>query len=102
MGMRYIEDEIVLCTYAAMYDVSDFGGLQKIEAFSHRSRSSIIMKIKNIASMLDERNIPRLKSRITPLTGLPAGKIGRATDWDVVKMYCTLPQNEFLAKCKQI
>ena len=92
-GFRYAEDEIVLCTYAAMYNAGDFGGIEKIHKLKNRSKASIELKIKNIASMLDEENVKRHNyDKIKPLTGLPAGKSGRRTDWDkVVTLYPLSP-----------
>lgn len=96
-------DEIVLCTYAAMYNENDFGGIEKIYNITNRSRSSIKMKIMNIASMLDEEGIKRFNyNRIFPLTGLTTGETGRRTNWDIVSSLYTLPKNEFLTKCKGI
>ena len=58
-GNYFTPDEIVLCTYAAMYDARDFGGVSKIQGLTNRSRASIQMKIQNIASMVDEAGISR-------------------------------------------
>ena len=96
-------EEIVLCTYAAMYNANDFGGIEKIYDITNRSINSIKMKIMNIASMLDEEGIERFNYNIiSPLTGLPTGETGRRTNWDIVSSLCTLPKNEFLTKCKGI
>lgn len=62
---------------------------------------SIKMKIKNIVSMLHERNIPR-HNNITPLSGKTTGEKGRKTNWDVVEPLYPLKQEDFLAKCKAI
>jgi hypothetical protein len=94
-------EEIVLCTYAAMYDVRDFGGVEQIEAIKCRSMASIMMKIQNIAAMLDEAGIQRY-SVISPLTGLPHGRTGRTTNWDVVELLCRLPRKSLLDKCRAI
>lgn len=58
-GHLYTEDEVILCTYAEMYSVNDFGGINKIQSLQNRSLDSIKMKIMNIASMLDENKIER-------------------------------------------
>lgn len=99
----YTEDEVILCTYAAMYSENDFGGINKIKLLQHRSISSIKMKIKNIASMLDENGIKRFTyDSISPLTGLPTGRTGRRTNWEIVSKICKLEKNVFLQKCKEI
>ncbi len=96
-------EEIVLCSYAAMYNANDFGGIKKIYDITNRSINSIKMKIMNIASMLDEEGIERFNYNIiSPLTGLPTGETGRRTNWDIVSSLYTLPKNEFLTKCKGI
>ncbi len=61
------------------------------------------MKIKNIASMLDEENIKRCNyDKISPLTGLTTGQTGRRTHWKIVETLYPLSQAEFLSKCKEI
>jgi hypothetical protein len=93
--------EIVLCTYAAMYDARDFGGLSKIEELTHRSRASIQMKIQNIAAMVDDAGVLR-SSDVSPLTGLPTGQTGRRTNWDIVEPISRLTRQAFLECCRQI
>ena len=97
----FTQDEIVLCTYAAMYEINDFGDSFKIETLTHRSKASISMKIQNIAAMLDEANIQRY-NKIKALTGLPQGQSGRKTNWDIVVSIYKLPKQEFLKKCLSI
>jgi hypothetical protein len=36
-GMRYTPEETILCTYAALYDVHDFGGYAAIATLTGRS-----------------------------------------------------------------
>lgn len=98
----FSEEEIILCTYAAIYDAKDFGGIEEIHKISLRKIGSIEMKIRNIATMLDEKRIPRHNKKISPLTGLPPGKKGRTTNWDIVKDLYPLEKEAFLAKCKMI
>lgn len=103
----YTVEEITLCTYAAMYDKNDFGGYASIHRLAQNpekkhSTASIKMKIKNIASMLDERNIHREKNGVTPLTGLPTGEKGRTTNWNVVQTLYGLEKKDFQKKCMQI
>lgn len=99
----FTKDEIVLCTYSAMYDSNDFGGIDKIQLLEHRSISSIKMKIKNIASMLDENGVRRFNyDSVSPLTGLPTGRTGRRTNWDIVTTLYLLSKENFLKKCNTI
>jgi hypothetical protein len=95
----YTNDEIILCTYAALYNSEVFGGIHKIQEIEHRSMDSINMKIMNIAAMLDYYGIKR-QNNIKALQGLPEGKLGRNTNWDIVKDLCKLPSSELLEKCK--
>jgi hypothetical protein len=97
----FTADEIVLCTYAAMYDASDFGGVSRIESIMNRSLASIQMKIQNIASMVDEAGIAR-SSKISPLTGLPSGETGRMTNWEIVEPLFNLPRQDLLERCRNI
>ena len=97
----FTPDEIVLCTYAAMYDAGDFGGLSKVEDLANRSRASIQMKIQNIAAMIDEAGIP-CNSDVSPLTGLPTGQIGRSTNWDIVEPLSRFSRQTLLERCRQI
>ena len=97
----FTPNEIVLCTYAAMYDARDFGGISKIEDIRHRSRASIQMKIQNIAAMVDDAGIAR-SSDVSPLTGLPTGQTGRTTNWDVVEPLSRLSKSALLERCRNI
>ena len=102
-GKLYTKEEVILCTYAAMYDANDFGGINKIHLLHNRSLSSIKMKIMNIASMLDENGIKRFNyNRVPPLTGLTTGESGRRTNWNIVSTLYGIDKNEFLLKCKTI
>ena len=102
-GKLYTKEEVILCTYAEMYDADDFGGINQIHLLHNRSLSSIKMKIMNIASMLDENGIKRFNyNRVPPLTGLTTGKRGRRTNWDIVSTLYCIDKNEFLLKCKSI
>ena len=97
----FTDDEITLCTYAAMYKARDFGGIDRFETLTHRGIGSIKMKVRNIASMLDEAGIPRF-STITPLTGRPPGERGRTTNLEQVARLAKLPRAEFLSRCRRI
>lgn len=99
--LRNTPEELVLCTYAARYDASDFGGVDLIYALGYRSAASIKMKIQNIAAMLDEERIPR-ESDIKPLSGRPPGESGRRTDWDVVSQLVNLSKEVHLKRCLAI
>lgn len=100
-GELFTSDEVVLCTYAAMYDARDFGGVPVIHRLRGRSVDSIKMKIQNIAAMLDEEGIAR-SSDYPPLTGRPPGQGGRRTNWEWVKPLTRLPRSEFRMKCAAI
>lgn len=103
MRNLFTREEIVLCTYAAMYNANDFGGIDKIYLLQHRSISSIKMKIMNIASMLDENGIHRFNyDSVPPLTGLTTGQTGRRTNWDIVESLYSLPKDDFKKKCTDI
>jgi predicted HNH restriction endonuclease len=97
-GPRNTPDELTLCTYAAMYDANDFGGVQAIFELGFRSLGSIKMKIQNIAAMLDEEGIAR-QSEAKALSGVPPGRRGRRTDWEFVSSLLLLPRDEFLGLC---
>ena len=84
-------NEIVLCTYVARYNSPEdellninWRYLGSIQQLRGRSLASIRMKIQNIAAMLDETNIARVKD-ISPLSGRPPGKDGRKTNWDWIE-----------------
>lgn len=97
----FTPNEIVLCTYAAMYNAGDFGSISDIESLTHRSLASIKMKIQNIAAMLDEAGIKRYSNE-SPLTGLPQGQSGRMTNWEIVEPLTQLSKQAFLQKCRDI
>jgi hypothetical protein len=61
----------------------------------------VTAKIQNIAAMLDEEGIPR-ENRVAPLTGRPAGKSGRRTNWDWVEPLATLPRAELLNRSRAV
>jgi hypothetical protein len=96
----YTENEIILCTFIARFGK----GLITEEIISdleNRSVASIKMKIQNIIDMLDREGVPRNKNG-SPLSGMPPGKSGRRTNWDVVKNLCTLSKKEFSKMCFKI
>ena len=75
----YTNDEIVLCTYAAIYNANDFGGINVICSLTGRSASSIPMKIRHIISTLDAKGIARFNS-LQGLTGRTTGEDARDTN----------------------
>lgn len=95
---RNTPQELTLCTYAALYDAQDFGGVEAIYSLGFRSLDSIKMKIQNIAAMFDEEGIPRNGS-VKGLSGKPQGESGRRTDWDFVSKYTRVSQAEHLKEC---
>ena len=97
---EYTDDEIILCTYIALYG----RGLlieKKIASIEKRPEGSVKMKVQNIAAMLDEEGIERSQD-IKPLSGVPAGQDGRRTNWDVVGKWARTSQDEHKQKCKDI
>ena len=100
MRNLYTEDEIIVCSYIARFGRSDFDETD-VEKIRKRSLSSIKIKLKNIASMLDEEGF-KYSNEVSILTGLPAGQKGRRTNWDIVKRYANLPKEEHRKKCLSI
>jgi len=96
----YTEEEIILCTYLALYSTSEFNEID-IHRIFNRPVSSIKMKIQNIAAMLDEEGIKR-HSRIKGLSGLPTGKKGRRTNWNWVEKLVRLSKDDLFSKCETI
>lgn len=97
----YTEGEIILCTYAARYDPKDFGGKQVICTLTGRPRSSVEMKIRNIAAMLDDKGIYR-SGNTSGLTGRTTGEAARNTNWDIVEPLARLTQEELLHRCQRL
>ncbi len=97
----YTLNEVILCTYAAMYDQEEFGGIDTIHRLTNRSISSIKMKIQNIAAILDEENIPR-NQRVSALSGKPPGEAGRRTNWDIVEPLTTVTRDSYQTLCSRI
>jgi hypothetical protein len=99
-GRAYTENEIILCTFIARFGI----GLiteEMISDLENRSVASIKMKIQNIIYMLDEAGVPR-DINGSPLSGMPPGKGGRWTNWDIVENLCTLSKKSFLKMCFKI
>lgn len=96
----YTEDEVVLCTYLALYGDQEFTELDIFEKYN-RPLASIKMKVKNIAAMLDEEEITRF-SNIPSLSGVTTGQTGRRTNWDWVARVHPLSQEQFLSRCVDI
>jgi hypothetical protein len=94
-------DEITLCAYAARYGLDELVGIEAIQLLAGRSADSIKMKVANIASMLDEQGVSR-ESRVGPLTGLPAGRRGRRTNWEWVAPLAELSKNDLRSRCAAI
>jgi len=96
----FTENEIILCTYLALYDTSAYNEADIQEKFN-RPESSIKMKIQNIAAMLDEENITR-HSNVKGLSGVTTGEKGRRTNWNWVDKVITLSKEDFFKKCETI
>jgi predicted HNH restriction endonuclease len=97
----FTHDELVLCTYAALYDINDFGGLDQIHRLQSRSVASIRMKIQNLVAMCDEAGVTRQNSE-NPLTGLLHEQVGRRTNWDLLSHYAEVSREPHLQECLQI
>jgi|TARA_R110001592_G_scaffold325236_1_gene605087 hypothetical protein len=100
LRLLYTENEIILCTYIALYGK----GLlveKKIASYGKRPENSVIMKIQNIAAMLDDKGIERC-SEISPLSGKTTGESGRETDWPIVEKLVAYKKKELWQKCKEI
>lgn len=100
-GMRFSEDEIVLCTYVVLYDGYEFGGTLAIHDLTGRSFLSIKMKIRNMAAMLDANGIER-SVNISPHKGAPSGRPARRTDWCIIEQLVSMPRTQLLSKCRSI
>ncbi len=98
---KFTRDEIVLCIYAARYDIADIGGIDAIHSLESRSLSSIRMKIQNIVAMCDEAGISRNPGEHA-LTGLPTGEKGRRTNWDELSQYSGVSREEHFHECQRI
>lgn len=97
----YTNDEITLCTYAAIYDADDFGGREAICSLTGRPASSIPMKIRNIISTLDAKGIRRYNS-MSGLTGRTTGDDARETNWEVIEPLARLSKQALLQRCFDI
>ncbi len=97
----FTRDEIVLCIYAARYDIAEIGGIETIYALQSRSRSSISMKIQNIVAMCDDAGISRNPMQRS-LTGRPAGETGRRTNWAELSEYAGIDRPSHLLECQAI
>jgi hypothetical protein len=97
----FTRDEIVLCIYAARYDIADIGGIETIHALQSRSRSSISMKIQNIVAMCDDAGISRNPMQ-RRLTGRPSGETGRRTNWAELSEYAGVDRHSHLLECQAI
>jgi hypothetical protein len=96
----YTNEDIVLCTYIAMYGsglITD----AKVAKYGGRSAGSVRMKVQNIVAMLDEKGIERCPD-IAPLSGKPPGQTGRETNWAQVRHLVSLEKTDLWAECKNI
>lgn len=97
----FTREEIILCTYAALYGDRDLGGVEAIQTVTNRGIGSIRMKIQNIAAMLDDAGVRRF-STVSGLTGLPPGQHGRSTNWEIVEPLTRRSRSELLNECRRI
>jgi len=96
----YTAPEIVLCTFISKYG-RDIIQEQTVCQLQERSESSIKMKVQNIASMLNEEGID-FSNEVSVLTGLPEGKKGRRTNWEIVSKLVALGKEKHKALCFEI
>ena len=96
--MKYTKEEIVLCTYNARFGYQEID-FEEIGKLQERSIASIKMKIQNIAWMLNEKGYDH-HSSVPRLSGMPAGKKGRLTNWDIVELLIGLNKDNFWNICK--
>ena len=101
MRNLYTSDEIVLCTYAAIYNVDNLGGYFAICQLTGRRVSSVKMKVRNIAELMDENQVPRFSS-VSGLTGTTTGQPARQTNWDIVRPLTLLNKGTLLERCQGI
>ena len=102
MGRNYYtENEVVLCTYAALYDDNDFGGRSVICSLTERGLSSIDSKIRNIVATLDKKGVSRFNT-VSPLTGRTTGEPARDTNWDIIEPLTKMSQQALLQRCSTI
>ena len=96
----YTDEEVILCAYIALYGRVLFIE-KKIASTFERSEASIIMKVQNIAAMLDEEGIER-NNEISALSGVTTGQEGRRTNWDIVNKMVNIGKDEHKQLCKNI
>ena len=97
----YTENEVVLCLFIALYGTTGQINYENINKKFSRSVSSLKMKVKNIAAMLDEEGIQRY-SDIKGLSGLPTGRQGRKTNRDIVEKYVKFSKIKLFEKSMDI
>jgi hypothetical protein len=79
----FTEDEVVLCAFAALHDENEFGGIGGVHRQTNHCTSSIRIKIRNNAAVLEQDGLPQ-NQRITRLMVRLRGK---AVDEPIRKQY---------------
>ena len=92
---KYTKDEIILCTFIAMFGRRYIDEKQIFDLEKCRSIASIKMKVSNIAAMLLD-NKYEISEEISPLSGTPPGRPARKTNWDIVSKLAPLDESNFL------
>ena len=94
----FTRNEISLCIYAALYDITDIGGIDSICFLESRSPASIKMKIQNIIAMCDETGINGCRF-LTGLSGRPPGEFGRQTNLNELLHYVKVDREQHRKEC---
>lgn len=99
MKNLFTQEEIILCTYLAMYGAKDGITIAHIEKIAGRSLASIELKIRNIVAILDEEGVRR-HSDIPPLSGVKTDEEGRRTNWDWIEPLTKLSKAQLFVRCR--
>ena len=99
MTNPFTEEEIAFCTYVAMYGADDGIDAGDIETITGRNLASILLEIRNIVAMLDEKGVGRY-SRLHPLSGATTEESGRRPHWDWVEPLTKLSKEDLLERCR--
>ena len=99
MRNLFTQEEITLCTFVAIYGPDDLVRMEDIHKLKGRNLTSIDLKIRNIAAMLDEKGIRRY-SDVHPLSGVTTSEEGIRTNWEWVEPLTKLSKAQLLVRCR--